>query len=79
MADLLIDTFAEGLGLPVDELSDDTSPENTRAWTSLAAMNLVALIEENFDVELTTADIMRMRSIAIAREVLLEKGVTSFL
>jgi acyl carrier protein len=77
MADPLIETFSEGLGVPAEELNDDTTPENTRAWTSLAAMNLVALLEENFDVELSTTDIMRMRSIGIAREVLRAKGVTT--
>lgn len=77
MPDPLLTIFAEGLGVPEGDLSDETCPENNRAWTSLAAMNLVALIEESFEVELSTTDIMRMRSIAIAREVLREKGITT--
>lgn len=75
MSDRLIDTFAEGLELPAEALDDDTSPKNTRNWDSFRAMNLVALIEETFEVRLTTREIMKMRSIGIARQVLRDKGI----
>lgn len=78
MSDKLIELFSQGLGLPVDGLSDDTSPENTEQWDSLAAMSMVTLIEDGFETRLKTKDIMRMRSIGLAREVLVEKGITEF-
>jgi acyl carrier protein len=74
-ADRLRDVFSEVLGLPPDRVSDSTSPETTSEWDSLAAMNLVAALEETFGVELSTTEIMRMRSVGIAREVLRAKGV----
>ena len=67
VADRLLDVFADGLGLRADDLSDDTNPDNTPQWDSLAAMQLVSLLEDSFDVRLKTADIMKMRSIGIAR------------
>lgn len=73
--DIVLKLFCETLELPLDELSDDTSPENTSKWDSRRSMELVALIEETFDVELTTKEIMKMRSIGIVREVLRSKGV----
>jgi acyl carrier protein len=76
MMDPLIAVFAEVLSVSASNLNDDSSPDNTSQWDSLAAMHLVAAIEEAFDVELTTADIMVMRSIGKAREVLLAKGVS---
>jgi len=75
MSDPLVQIFSEGLNVPVDELDEATSPDNNDQWDSLAAMNLVTLIEDAFDVRLKTRDIMRMQSIGIAREVLIEKGV----
>jgi acyl carrier protein len=75
MSDPLIELFAQGLGLEVDSLSDLTSPDNTAEWDSLAAMEMVTLIEDNLDVSLSTRDIMKMRSIGMAREVLRAKGV----
>lgn len=75
MSDRLLEVFADGLGLPVDEISNDTTPDNTPQWDSLAAMQLVTLLEDSFDVRLKTADIMKMRSVGIARAVLRDKGV----
>jgi acyl carrier protein len=75
MSDQLTDVFAEGLQLPADSLNDDTSPENTEQWDSLAAMTLVMLIEDTFAIKLSTREIMKMRTIGAARKVLQSKGV----
>lgn len=75
MPDRLIEVFSTVLEVPVADLSDDTSPGNTESWDSLAAMELVTHIEDTFDVRLKTSEIMRMRSIGLARSVLKSKGV----
>ena len=75
MSDRLLDVFSQGLRTPVSQLSDDTSPSNTPAWDSLAAMEMVVLLEDAFDVRLKTSEIMKMRSIGLARNVLRSKGV----
>ena len=73
--DPLLALFSEGLGLPVDALGEQTSPDNTPQWDSLAAINMVTLIEDEFGVKLKTREIMRMQTIALARDVLRGKGV----
>ena len=73
--DRLITLFADGLGVDASTLSDDTSPDNTPEWDSLAAMTLVSLIEDEFETELTTREIMKMQTIGLARSVLRGKGV----
>jgi acyl carrier protein len=75
MADQLLELFAEGLGVPAAELSEESSPDTVESWDSLAAMNLVTLIEDTFDVSLSTRDIMKMRTVGLARSVLQSKGV----
>jgi len=75
MSDKLLELFSQGLGVPVEDLSDETSPDNTTQWDSLAAMSMVTLLEDGFDTRLKTKDIMKMRSIGLAREVLRDKGV----
>ena len=67
--------FSDILGIDHKRISDDTSPENTPEWDSLAAMNLVSAVEEEFQINLTTTDIMKMRSIAIVKKVIAEKEV----
>jgi acyl carrier protein len=68
--------FAEVLEVPVDRISDETSPENTPEWDSLRAMNLVLALEETFDIRLSTKEIVSMRSVGIVRKVLTSKGVS---
>jgi acyl carrier protein len=75
VADPLLEVFAQGLGVSVDVLDETSSPETLEEWDSFAAMNLVTLIEDTFDVSLSTRDIMKMRTIALARSVLKAKGV----
>jgi acyl carrier protein len=67
--------FSEVLGVPPDTITDATSPDNTPQWDSMAAMNLVVAIEDEFDIRLTTAEIVSMRNVAIVKKVLTAKGV----
>jgi len=75
MTDKLLELFSEGLDVPADELNDESSPDNTESWDSLAAMTLVSLLEDSFDIQLSTRDIMKMRTIGVARDVLRAKNV----
>jgi acyl carrier protein len=75
-ADRLVQVFALVLKVPAERLSDDTSPDDTPSWDSLAAMELVSQIEAVFGVELSTREIMKMRSLGLARALLRGKGVT---
>jgi acyl carrier protein len=75
MSDVLIHVFAEVLQLDPAELADDSSPESVKQWDSLAAMELVAAIEEKFNVQLSTKEIMKMSTIGRARRTLRGKGV----
>ena len=75
MSDALTDLFSRCLELPVSELSEDSSPDNTPQWDSMAAVQLVTEIEATFSVQLRTRDIMKMRTIGLARAVLRDKGV----
>ena len=75
MTDQLIKIFSEELSIDSKQLNEDSSPETIEAWDSLAAMNLVAAIEEAFEIRLTTLEIMKMNSIGQARLVLTGKGV----
>ncbi|MCX7114411.1 MAG: acyl carrier protein [Gammaproteobacteria bacterium] len=73
--DHLTTLFSEVLGIEASQLNDDTSPDNLFNWDSMAAMSLVIAIEEAFSVELSTSEIVNMRSIGFARAVLRKKGV----
>ena len=74
-ADPLLKLFSEVLGVPETELNDETSPDNTSKWDSMRSMELVAVIEDTFNIQLSTREIMKSRTIGIVREVLLSKNV----
>jgi acyl carrier protein len=76
MSDVLIQLFAEVLQIDPAGLNDNSSPENVKQWDSLAAMDLVAAIEERFNVRLSTKEIMKMSTIGLARKTLQSKNVT---
>jgi len=67
--------FSKVLGISPNMITDATSPDNTPQWDSMAAMNLVVAIEDEFDVRLSTAEIISMRNVAIVKKVLTAKGV----
>ena len=74
MSDPIIKVFSEVLSIPSEQISDQTSPENTPAWDSLQAMNLVVAIEESFSVKFSTKEIVSMRTVGLVRQVLRDKG-----
>jgi acyl carrier protein len=74
--DRLAQVFALVLKVPAERLSDETSPDDTPSWDSLAAMELVSQIEAVFGIELSTREIMKMRSLGLARALLRGKGIT---
>ena len=78
MPDKLTNLFAEVLRIDACSLNDGSSPDTVAEWDSVAVMNLVAAIEDTFDVTLSTREIIAMRSIGLARKALRAKGVTDF-
>ncbi|MBT5109481.1 MAG: acyl carrier protein [Rhodospirillaceae bacterium] len=76
MSDRVRKIFSEILKVSVDQLDDESSPENTPQWDSYAAMDLTLALEDEFGIRLTTKDIVSMRSIAIVKNVLRKAGVT---
>jgi acyl carrier protein len=77
MSDALIQLFAEVLQVDPTDLNEDSSPDNVKQWDSLAAMELVAAIEEKFRVKLSTKEIMKMSTLGRARKVLQGKSVAA--
>lgn len=74
MPDRVSQVFADVLQVPLEQISDRTSPDNTPQWDSLSAMNLVLALEDEFDLKLSTKEIVAMRSVAIVKRVLRERG-----
>ncbi len=57
------------------QLNSISTFEDVPEWDSLAHVNLIAAIEERFDVKFTVPEIMEMNSVEEIREVLATKSV----
>ena len=68
--------FAEVLTVPVESISDASSPDSVPSWDSTAAIDLTLALEDEFGVRFSTKEITAMRSIALVKKVLLSKGMT---
>jgi acyl carrier protein len=51
---------ANVLGLSIEEINDNTSPENVDVWDSLKHMNLIVALEDEFDIEFDDDDIIEI-------------------
>ena len=74
-ADKLKQAFVEALQVNSSVITDSLAYEGIREWDSVAHMQLVAALEEAFDIILDTDDIIDMSSVAKAKEILARYGV----
>jgi acyl carrier protein len=65
--------FESILGLPKEQVTDETSPDTTPAWDSVAHLNLVISIEETFAVSFTPEETMEMTTVRLIKLLLEEK------
>jgi acyl carrier protein len=74
-AQRLQSSFRQGLALPpaFDVTHADSS--NLRQWDSVAHLQLVVAIEDNFGVRLTPADVVELKSYQAAIAMLRRHGV----
>lgn len=63
--------------MPIDQIKDDSSPDNIGTWDSLKHINLALALEEEFDIEFTDEEIIElvnMKLILIVIEERLKDG-----
>jgi acyl carrier protein len=69
-------SFRKGLALPrgfdVTEANSSTLPQ----WDSVAHLQLVVALEDAFNISLTPADVVELKSYASALEILRRHGVS---
>jgi acyl carrier protein len=62
-------------GLSADAISEESSPATIPKWDSLAHMNLVLALEEEFGVQFTDDEIPELNSVARILSALENKGL----
>jgi len=65
---------ADVLGVDAAMLSDDSNPDTIPSWDSLAHLNLVVALEQEFGVALSPDDVLEMMSMKLITLILRERG-----
>jgi acyl carrier protein len=63
------------LEIPVDELGDDPACDALGQWSSLQHVQLVAAVEDIYNVRFSSREIRSFRTVAGLREILSSKGI----
>lgn len=72
----LLYILQEVFGLPQDQITDDIAYNSYPPWDSLKHLQMVAMIEETFEIELEMDDIIDMSTVGKIKEIL-QKYITS--
>ena len=61
------------LEVDIDDINENSSPDNIEKWDSLSHIKLVMAIEVEFNVKLTPDDMTDMLSVKLIKMILAEK------
>jgi acyl carrier protein len=73
----LLAVVGQILEIPLDRVTDDVGPATSGQWTSLKHIQLVAAVEDAYDVRLTPREIRSIRTVGQLRGILASKGVVT--
>lgn len=65
--------MASVLGVPADSIDESTSTDTVADWTSLAHLNLIVALEEEFDVMLPDDEVAELTSYPLLKLVMAEQ------
>lgn len=76
--DKLFCIVSDVLGVPIESINNDSSPDTIGSWDSLSHINLMISLEAEFAVTLSPQDMMEMLSVRLIRSILVKQGVKDF-
>lgn len=65
--------IADTLRVPVETVTDQSSPATLPQWDSLAHLNLVLALEERFGVKFTLEEIIELQDVPAIHRILAAK------
>lgn len=75
--DKVVVAFAQVLGIPPKQITDDLRYASIPQWDSIAHMSVISALEEQFGVMIDMDDVIDMNSVGKAREILRKYGAAA--
>jgi acyl carrier protein len=63
------------LGMPAEEVTDDTGPATHVSWSSIKHLQLIIAVEANYRLSFSRDEIRSVRSVGDLRRSLVSRGV----
>lgn len=71
----LVEAFVEALEIEKEQVVDDLQYQGIEQWDSISHMMLISELEDVFEIEIDTDDVIDMSSVAKAREIITKYGI----
>ncbi len=75
MKERLIQILADTLGIPATQIPADASMETIAAWDSVAHLNIMLSLEQEFHVEFGADEFIALNSLAGIEQALARRGI----
>lgn len=72
----LAQIFADTFGLPLEAIPPDASMENIAEWDSVAHINLVMSLEQEFGVRFSADEMIALNSLPAIEQALTAHGIS---
>jgi acyl carrier protein len=66
----IVRTVSAVLGVPVDRIDDDTSPDTVTTWDSMLHLQLVLALEQEFGLQFEVEEIEAMQRVGVIAALL---------
>jgi len=68
-------TMADIFGVPLEQLTASSSPDNVDTWDSIKHLELVMALEQEFGVQFTPEEIEQLLSVELVADLVAEKQI----
>lgn len=75
MEEKLKQIMSQVFEVPIEEITENTSPDTVEKWDSLQHMNLILALEETFNVTFSSEEITEMLNYKLIVMTLKEHGI----
>jgi len=67
--------FNEAFAVPAEEITSQTVPDDVPKWDSLGHMNMISILEKEFDLRFEVDEIMEMATVQNILDVLARREI----
>lgn len=71
----LVEAFVNALEIEKEQVVDSLQYQGIEQWDSISHMMLISELEDTFEIEIDTDDVIDMSSVAKAKEIIAKYGV----